>query len=404
MIIEYFRIAFRNLRKRPLRSWLTIFGVVIGVFMVASLLSLSEGIKESILRELRIMGGDLIMVFPGELSEIITTFIGGLELEDSDLTAILRSRGVQQVIPWRQKAELVRWQEESGKTVIVAGIPLSEAATVLQEDMGMNTIEGRWIQRNRREVLVGNLVPQDIFHGLKSGDRLSIKGTTFEVAGVLRSLGNRQDDSMLVMDMEMFGNVTGIKDGAQAAVVKIAPGVEANVVAENIRQELEKSRKRRAGTETPSFSVLTGEAATETIGNVMAIVQFVIMAFASIAILVGAIGIMNTMYTSVFERTKEIGILKAVGAKRKDIIAIFLIESGVIGFVGGLGGVALGFAAAKTVELYGQFHPVLYIKASTSLWLALSALAATFLIGAASGYLPARKAASLNPVDALRYE
>ena len=402
-MLEYFRIALRNLRKRSVRSWLTILGVVIGIFMVASLLSLSEGIKQSILRELRVMGGDLIMVFPGELQDIITTFIGGLELSDSDLEAILRARGVGEVVPWRQKAELIRW-EDTGKTALIGGVPLYEAAAVLQQDVGMTLVEGSWPQRGKREVLVGNLLPKDIFPGLKAGERISIKGTNFEVAGVLRSLGNRQDDSMVFMDLEVFGNVTGRKDGAQAAIVKVASGSSAKEVANNIKKELEESRKRRAGAETPSFSVLTGEEAAETIGNVMAIVQFVIMAFASIAILVGAIGIMNTMYTSVYERTKEIGILKAVGAKRKDIIAIFLIESGVIGLVGGIGGVILGFAAAQIVELYGQFHPILYIKASSSLWLAITALAFAFLVGAASGYFPARKAASLNPVEALRYE
>lgn len=403
MMAEYFRIAFRNLRKRPLRSWLTILGVFIGVFMVSALLSLSEGIKQSILRELRIMGGDLIMVFPGELHDIITTFVGGLKLEDSDLEAIARARGVEQVIPWRQKAELVRWQDE-GKTALIGGVPLSEAALILREDMGMSPIEGSWPQRGRRQVLVGNLVSKDIFPGLQVGDPVSIKGINFEVAGILRSLGNRQDDSMIFMDIDFFGNVTGIREDAQAAVVKIIPEANTKEVADSIRQELEDSRKKKARAESPDFSVLTGEAAAETIGNVMAIVQFVIMAFASIAILVGAIGIMNTMYTSVYERTREIGILKAVGAKRKDIVAIFLIESGAIGLVGGIGGVAFGFLAAQIVEIYGQFHPVLYIEASTSIWLALAALAAAFLIGAASGYFPAKKAASLNPVDALRYE
>ncbi len=403
MMLEYFRIAFRNLRKRPLRSWLTILGVVIGVFLVASLLSLSEGIKESILQELRVMRGDLIMVFPGELTDFTTAFLGGLELSNADLDAIWRAKGVGQVVLLRQKAELVRYRDSS-KTVLIDGTLLHEASSILQEDMGMTTIEGRWPLKGKREVLVGNLIPKDIFPGLRAGDRISIKGTPFEVAGVVRSVGNRYDDSAIAMDLDMFGTVIGIKDGARIAIVKIIPGEDANEVAENIKEEVQKSRKRVLGADSPSFSAITSEAAVRTINNVVAIVQLAVMAFASIAILVGAIGIMNTMYTSVYERTKEIGILKAVGAKRKDIIAIFLIESGAIGLVGGIGGVVLGFAAAQIVELYGQFHPVLYIEASSSLWLALTALAFALLVGAASGYFPARKAASLDPVDALRYE
>lgn len=403
MIKEYFRIALRNLRKRRLRSWLTIIGVVIGVFMIASLLSLSEGVKNSILQELRAVGVDLIMVFPGELSDIITTVIGGLELNDSDLEAIRRAQGVEQVIPFRQKAEAARWRD-SGKTILISGSNIHDAASVLQEDMGMTPVEGRWPLRGRREILVGDLVPKDIFPGIAIGDRVTINGTPFEVSGILRSFGNRQDDSMFVMDLALFGSLTGERDGAQMAVVKILAGANAETTASNIRLELEETRKRRSGADSPSFSVLTSQAATETIGNVLAIVQFVILIFASVAILVGAVGIMNTMYTSVYERTKEIGILKAVGAKRRDIIAIFLIESGLIGLFGGLGGVILGFGAAKVVEFYGQFHPVLYIEASISVWLAALSLAFAFVIGLLSGYFPARRAASLNPVDALRYE
>jgi len=403
MFKEYFRIALRNLRKRQLRSWLTIIGVIIGVFMIASLLSLSEGVKNSILQELRVIGGDLIMVFPGDFSDIITTVVGGLELSESDLDAIRRAYGIDQVIPFRQRAELARWYDYS-KTVLVSGSALYDSAVVLQEDMGMKPVEGRWPVRGRREVLVGNLAPKDIFPGLSVGDTVTIKGTPFEVAGILRSFGNRQDDSMFVIDLALFGSLTGEREGAQVAAVKILSGADAEAVASDIKRKLEETRKRKSGDDASNFSVITGQAAAETIGNVLAIVQFVILIFASVAILVGAVGIMNTMYTSVYERTKEIGILKAVGAKRKDIISIFLIESGMIGLSGGFGGIILGFGAAKIVELYGQFHPVLYIEASISVWLAALSLAFAFAVGVLSGYFPARKAASLNPVDALKYE
>ena len=134
----------------------------------------------------------------------------------------------------------------------------------------------------------------------------------------------------------------------------------------------------------------------------MGVVQAAVFAFASIAMLVGGIGIMNTMYTSVHERTKEIGILKAVGAKRSTIIQIFLIESGVIGLIGGLGGIVPGFLVAKAVQLFGQVHPVFYLEASISPGLVIFGLSFSFVIGCLSGFFPARKAASLKPVEALR--
>lgn len=403
MIREYFLVAFKNLRKRQLRSWLTILGVVIGVFLVSGLLSLSEGMEEAIMRQLRVMGGDLVIIFPGELADLVTVFFGGMQLSDSDLEAIARASGVESVIPFSMKAELVRHFDQS-KIALVAGAPLHDAYSVLAEDMGMLPTEGRWPSRGRREVLVGALFPTYIFPELHVGDQIFVKGTPFEVAGVLRSFGNRQDDSSLYMDMEIFRSVTGVREGALTALAKIMPGADADVVAENIRSELEETRKRRGGVDAPNFSVITADAVTETVGSVMAIIQFAVVAFASIAILVGAIGIMNTMYTSVFERTKEIGILKAVGAKRRDIVAIFMIEAGIIGLVGGLGGVAFGFGAAHAVELYGQLSPALYIEASASGLLAFLALMGAFFIGCASGFFPAKRAASLHPVDALRYE
>lgn len=403
MIGEYFRIAFRNLRKRQLRSWLTILGVVIGVFLVSGLLSLSEGMEESILRQLRVMGGDLVIVFPGEVTDMATMFFGGLQLSDSDLDAIERSQGVESVIPFAMRGEIVRHFNES-KTILVGGAPLHDGYSVLTENMGMALTEGRWPLRGRKEALVGSLFPTDIFPELRVGDRIFIKGAPVEVAGVLRSLGNRQDDSMLYMDTELFRRIIGAREGAFMALAKISPGSDAGIVAESIRSELEETRKRRGGVDTPNFSVITADAAMETIGSVMAIIQFVVMAFASIAILVGAIGIMNTMYTSVFERTREIGILKAVGAKRRDIIAIFMMEAGIIGLIGGIGGVMLGFGAAHMVELYGQLQTAIHIEASSSLLLGLASLMGAFFIGCVSGFFPAKRAASLYAVEALRYE
>ncbi|HQK63837.1 MAG TPA: FtsX-like permease family protein, partial [Candidatus Staskawiczbacteria bacterium] len=146
------------------------------------------------------------------------------------------------------------------------------------------------------------------------------------------------------------------------------------------------------------------EKTASIVGNVMGLIQAVIIGFASIAIVVGGIGIMNTMYTSVRERTKEIGIMKAVGAKNKTITTIFLIESGIFGMLGGVGGTLLGIILAKGIEIYFQIHPLFYLKADVGPGLIAFSLAFSFLVGCISGYLPARSASKLKPVDALRYE
>ena len=187
-------------------------------------------------------------------------------------------------------------------------------------------------------------------------------------------------------------------------IAKIAPGYLVDDVVENIEDNLIESRKRRRGEDLPSFSVLSSEKILDIVGNIMNLVQMSIFGFASIAIIVGGIGIMNTMYTSVHERIREIGIMKAVGAKEKTITILFLIEAGFFGLFGGLGGIVLGLGVAKATEFAIQATGASYLKASMSPFLILFGLAFSFLIGCAAGYLPARNASKLKPVDALRYE
>src|SRR3989344_5584767 len=403
MFAEYFRIAIKNLRTRPLRSWLTILGIVIGVFLIMSLLSLSEGLKGSVMKQLRGIGKDIVMIIPGDISDIITTLMGGVELSEDDLNAIRKTKGVEIVIPWVYKGEVMKYQGES-KTVILAGIDLKNALDVYKEDLGFDVMEGRWPEAGKRELIVGNLVPANIFPDLKTGTQATSKGKKFEIVGILKSIGSKQDDSIVGMDSEIFREITGEKEGAPQAVAKIAPGFSAQDVADDIKENLKETRKRQRGEEEASFSVLTNEAMSAIVGNIMGIIQVAVFAFASIAIVVGGIGIMNTMYTSVRERTREIGILKAVGAKRSTITLIFFIESGIIGLVGGIGGMVFGLGLAKLVELVGQVHPIFYISASITPGIIIFGLAFSFLVGCLSGFLPARSAAKLKQVDALRYE
>jgi len=403
MIKEYFKIAVKSLRTRPLRSWLTIFGIVIGVFLVISLLSLSEGIKEAVMKQLRMMGKDLIMIFPGEITDIMTSFLGGLKLSDDDLRVLEKTEGVETVVPASWKAEVMRCEGDK-KTVFIMGISWKKGLELLKTDWGLSLKEGDWPTSGKREIFVGSLVPEDIFPEMKIGSSAIIKGRRFEVVGVLNSLGSKQDDSQIYLELDVFREITGERTGAQFAYVKVKEGFLTDTVVEDIKDELNETRKRKRGEDLPSFTVLSSEKMVNIVDDIMAIIQVAIFSIASIAIVVGAIGIMNTMYTAVHDRTREIGIMKAVGAKNRTINIIFLIESGIVGFIGGIGGVVLGIGLAKIVELYFQVHPVFYLKASASPWLIIFGLTFSFLIGCISGFLPARRASRFKPVDALRYE
>ncbi|MFC1789741.1 ABC transporter permease [Patescibacteria group bacterium] len=404
MFKEYFKIAIRNLRTRKLRSWLTILGIVIGIFLIMSLLSLSQGLQDTITQQLAAIGTDIVTIMPGDITEIFTALIGGSELTERDLETIKNTRGVEKVVPMLYKSEIVKYQGES-KTVVLYGMDLRNATDLYKEDLGMQSAEGRWPTAGKRELLVGSLVPTTVLPGMKVGTIATIKGRKFEVVGVLKSLGNGQDDSAISIDLEIFRQITGERGGAPQAVAKIAPGFSVERVAKDIEVNLKKNAKRVAGQdEESSYSVLTNETLLEIVGNVTGVIQLAVVLFASIAIIVGGIGIMNTMYTSVRERTKEIGILKAVGAKNSTIVLIFLTEAGIIGLIGGIGGMILGLGSAKAVEFIGGMSSTFYIQASITPGLIIFGLSFSFVVGCLSGFFPARSASKLKPVEALRYE
>jgi putative ABC transport system permease protein len=173
-------------------------------------------------------------------------------------------------------------------------------------------------------------------------------------------------------------------------------------VAEDVEKNLRRERDEEIGEET--FSVETPEQLLESFASVLSIVQAILVGIAAISLIVGAVGIMNTMYTAVLERTKEIGIMKSIGAKNSAIQAIFLIESGLLGLVGGIIGIIIGLGLSKLVEVIANQAWGAAITVAMPAWLILGALAFAFLLGMGSGFFPARHASLQNPVDSLQYE
>lgn len=399
MFKEYLKISVKNLRTRQLRSWLTILGIVIGVFLIMSLLSLSQGLRNAILGQLKAVGTDVVFIAPG--TDLFANIFGGTVLTKEDLNVISKTAGVAAVIPDAYKAELMRYGGEN-KTVLLFGMDIKNSLDIYIDDLGTNLAQGRWPAPGRKELVVGSSISKNIFPNLKIGGRTTINGKDFEIVGILESRGNQQDDSSVGLDLDVFYSVTGSdRNEAPRVIAKVAKGYAASQVAKTIEYNLEQNAKKRRGQSgQDAFSVLTSDSLAGMVNNVLGIVQAAIIAFASIAILVGGIGIMNTMYTSVRERTKEIGILKAIGAKGSTIISIFLIEAGIIGLMGGLGGMILGLGLAKTAAVFGGN----YIQASITPGIIAFGLLFSITVGCASGFFPARSASRLKPVDALRYE
>ncbi|MCP6719348.1 MAG: ABC transporter permease, partial [Patescibacteria group bacterium] len=241
-IKEYFKIAIRNLKSRSLRSWLTIFGIVIGVFLIVSLLSLSEGIKTTITQQLRALGGEMIFVFPGDVSNPIMIMLSSEQLEKEDIEAIKKTEGVETVLTMSQRSAVMRYEGE-GKAVFLAGISWREALEVLEKFQGWSLSEGRWPTPGKREVVIGQQIAQEIFEEeIKINTETVIKGRRFEVVGILNSLGSKMDDSVVYLDTELYKGLTGEKRGtAQFAMVKIEEEAPSDEVAEGIKENLQRT-------------------------------------------------------------------------------------------------------------------------------------------------------------------
>lgn len=207
---EYFHIAVRNIKTRSLRSWLTIFGIIIGVFLIISLLSLSEGLKATINEQLQALGGEMVMVMPGGDEDIFSSMIfGGAKLERQDIEAIEKAKGVDTVIGYSYTGTPARYKDEA-KQIAIAGLdPWKESLEIMSVFQGWDLADGRWPVKEN-EILIGQVVANDVFsEKVKAGLEIVIKGRKFTIAGILKSLGSKQDDSIVYMSMNVYQDLTG---------------------------------------------------------------------------------------------------------------------------------------------------------------------------------------------------
>lgn len=402
MITDYFVLAIRNIRKRQLRSWLTMLGIFISIAAIFVLISLSLGFQSAVQEQFRLLGTDKIFIMPlgssaGPGSDTAVKFT------TDDIDVIKKISGVKDVSYFYVANGEVEFDDEK-RFFLIAGLP-TDSLDLLKEVLAYKADEGRMLKSSDSgKVMLGSQYKYNaVFKKpVRTGDSIKINGVSFKVETILQSVGNAQDDRLVYMfydDFKKVSNVTTISE----IIIQVDQGQDIEDAADRIEKKL---LKYRGLTEkTKDFAILTPEELLSTFSLILNIITGFLSGVAAISLLVGAIGIANTMYTSVLERTKEIGIMKAVGAQNKDILLIFLIESGLLGLVGGAIGVLLGMGLGKTVE-YIAINQVgtNLLKVVFPLYLIIGCLAFAFIIGAVSGTWPAYRASKIKPVDALHYE
>ena len=401
MLKNFFILTLKNIRYRPTRSWLTIMGVIIGVMLVTIILSLGSGIQSAISKTLQQFGSDLIIIFPGEETNPLVGLLGGQKFRERDLLALEKIKGIEFVVPREITMMNIEYNGEKKSTMIHAA-SWEKMTKIFALSKGVKLKTGNWPEDDEsNEVVLGSLASSDLFKNkVRVGDYITLKSKRMKVSGTISGIGKQIDDNIIFISLDVFRKLTGTKQSAVSAFVKVVPGANVSLIERQIKYELNKQDVVR------DFAVITPQKANLLVGKVLAIVELAFIFIALISLLVGAVGIMNTMYTSVVERTKQIGIMKAIGASNNAIMSLFLIESGMIGLIGGVLGIILGVFSAYLISLAASGMGIdgLFSFASLDFFGFFVVLMLTFIIGVISGTLPARQAAKMEPAEALRYE
>ncbi len=402
MWIDYFRLAFKTFTSEKKRTALTLIGIFIGIAAVVSLISLGQGLKASIDQQFSLLGTDKVFILPGTSAGFDPT--NTIKLTSKDLAAVRSTNGVKSVSSMVFKIARVKLSGEVKYTFVMGLDDSDESFESVLESFGVTLVEGRGVQRNHELVSSYRISKGDFFkRPVRTGENMYIEDKKFRVVGTVSQVGNPQDDTNIYISIDDAKELFGISDDQLDYIyVTAKEGVAPADLAEKLKKVLRKTHDVKEGDE--DFSVLTTEDYMQTFDIVLKVVQIVLIGIAAISLLVGGVNIANTMYTSVLERTNEIGIMKAIGARNSDIFLLFLIESGILGIVGGIAGIAAGIGMSKLVAFAAASAGWTFIQTLFPWYLTFGALVFSFGVGAIAGTLPARQASKLRPVDALRYE
>ena len=395
---DLLKLALGSIAAHRMRSALTILGIVIGIASVILLTSLGEGTRVSILSEFTQFGTNLMKVTRGKTQTTGMPGIGAtvrkLTIEDGE--ALRRVPGVEQLVPLCAGTARVE-ANQRGRGVIVYGVT-SDVPKVWK----FGVRQGRFLppgdpRQGAPLTVLGPKLKRELFGAANAlGEHVRVGGRRFLVIGVMEPkgqfLGFDLDDSVyvpVVSAQEIFNT----NDLMEIDVV-FTEGLQAAAVKERIRTAL---MARHGGEE--DFTIITQTEMLDVLNRVLGVVTLAVGGIGAISLLVGAIGILTMMWISVGERTSEIGVARAIGASRAQVVRLFLIEAAMLSFAGGLAGVTIGLGAGWLLRLA---VPALPLKTKPEF--VLAALGVSLAVGLIAGVLPARRAAGLDPVEALRAE
>lgn len=410
--------AFKGLYANKLRSGLTVLGIVVGIGAVIALVSIGQGAQRFLVSQIGGMGPDVLLVRPGSTmieSELNSMTPGAssssLTLDDAEAIAN-NCPSVELVGPEVMTAATVTYKDRSMTTVVAGGTPAEQDIYNAKLDYG-KPLTWAQVRARSRVCSLGHHAAEYLFQGINPlGKMVRIKGIPFKVIGVFKSgtgmmMSNIMEDSVAIpittaQDKIISQQTAGGSQGIQNLYVEVVDETKLDEAKTEITNLLRQRHDLKPGDDN-DFTIMAQQHVLNVLKNVTGLMTLALGGIAAISLLVAGIGIMNIMFVSVRERTREIGIRRAVGASRKDILYQFLTEAVVLSLVGGILGILIGYGitlvASHIAGVYGFAFPVIISPMTIGL-----AVGIAVAVGLVFGIFPAVRAARLSPIEALRYE
>ncbi|MGD9495421.1 MAG: ABC transporter permease [Armatimonadota bacterium] len=394
---EALRAAFASLAANKSRSLLTMLGVIIGVAAVLIVVAIGEGLKADTLERIRSMGTNLVTVAPSSGRGPGSSRPG--RLTEADVEALReRVSGIVAFAPTVGTSATAKYRNLTHNMQVVGTTPQWHKATNFDLAHG-RFITDTEVRARSRVAVIGAEVMNELFYGRPLvGEFIRINGVPFEVIGILEEKGGgfgNPDNQVIIPISTARQRLVGDANIGSIMLSAASESLVPDVIAQ-VKKVL--YRTHRVTEETEDFRIRDQTEMLATVGETTGQITMFVGGIALVSLLVGGVGIMNIMLVSVAERTREIGIRKAVGARRRDILAQFLIESTMLSIIGGLIGIGIGFAGSRALG------GTLGWETLVPTWSVLVSFLFSAAVGVFFGFYPARKAALLDPIECLRYE
>ena len=404
MIKDNLRVVHSSLKRRKLRSWLTLVGILIGITAVITLISLGEGIRGAVTSQFDFLNPEVLTIRADGITMAPPGTGVSNPLQEKYLKDIQKIKGVDLAIGRIIENAQIKFNGRSHFSIAIS-FPKNGDKDIIKKIVQLEIEKGNMLDSSDtyRIVVGSDYSKSDMFgKAVELRDELEIEGKKFKVKGRLEKKGSFIVDHSVIINEDPLKDLYNHEDTYELIVVKVESESEIAQVKERLEKYLRKERDVDEGEE--DFTVSSPEETLKSLDSTLFGIQLFIYLIAAISILVGGIGIANTMYTSVLERTRDIGVMKAIGAKDSQITVLFLLESGLLGLVGGIVGIIFGASTSIILAKIGnKFLSEGLIQINLPLEFILATLIFSFLVGLISGIVPAIKASKLKPIDALRY-